>query len=141
MQDDHEPGKNQPKPDTDSGLEASIAKEFGQYQGQVYAGIRREFSALVDLGLARASEAEGVIEARRQQYKSLDFNGQVGELTNNFIYLWPGGYRRQSIEQSGQDSATGSAEHQADLELIQDLDASISEAGFTGSESPFDEKG
>lgn len=71
-------------------LSIRVAEALEQEAALKDARIRREFQALVRVGLGTVAEGEEIISRMKARYEQLDFPELVSELTSNFYMWWPG---------------------------------------------------
>jgi hypothetical protein len=105
---------------------------FERYRESVYEEIRRDINSLLKEGSITADEGEKLIAKKMAEHNSLDLNGRILAMTNNFPFWFPGGYYRKlsSSETGEEESIYSESEIAYQKKLIADLDRVIKRAGY-----------
>lgn len=107
-------------------IEHGIEREFGEFQQEELESLRGANTKLSELGLSTPERGEDDALLRQQHYDSLDFNGRVSALTNNFWMWWKDGWYRELTEKLSKDNPR-LPDRRA---LIANLDDIITESGY-----------
>ncbi len=107
---------------------ASINREFDEFTERAYEGIQNYCEEMQRRGLG-STRADDLIAKRKAKYDSLDLNGRIIELVNNFFLWWPNGYYRALLEERKKDKSSDDR-ILIDEKMIADLDEIINTGGY-----------